>query len=71
MFPRNAVVVPSVAEVPTCHDTPQAEAALPLITLTLELLAVVSVLPILKMKTALGLPWALRTSGPVNWAEVE
>jgi hypothetical protein len=39
--------------------------------MTDELLAVVSVLPILKMKTALGLPWALRVSVPVSWADVE
>ena len=68
MFPANVVVVPSVAELPTCHDTLQFE---PPITLTVEALAVVSVLPILKMKTALGLPWAFRVSVPVNCAELE
>jgi hypothetical protein len=34
--------------------------------LTRDLLAVVSVLPIWKMKTALELPWPLRVSGDVN-----
>ena len=54
MFPANVVVVPSVAELPTCQNTLQCEP--PLITTTDEPLAVVSVLPIWKMKTALGLP---------------
>ena len=38
---------------------------------TLELLAVVSVLPIWKMKTAFELPWPLRVSVPVSCAEEE
>src|ERR1017187_7282316 len=46
-FPANEVVVPRVAELPTCHHTPQAEA--PLLSVTEEPLAVVSVVPILKM----------------------
>jgi hypothetical protein len=48
------VVVPSVAELPTCQNTLHWDP--PLTMRTLEALAVVSVLPILKMKTALGLP---------------
>lgn len=44
MLPLNAVPVPSVAELPTCQKTLQSFA--PLMTMTLELLAVVSVLPI-------------------------
>ena len=54
MFPANDVPVPSVAELPTCQNTLPADA--PLIRTTDETLAVVSVLPILKMKTALALP---------------
>ncbi len=45
------------------------QAGPPLITVTNELLAVVSVLPILKMKTELALPRALSVSVPVNWAD--
>ena len=54
MFPMNEVVVPRVAELPTCQNTLQPEP--PLMMFTDELLAVVSVLPIWKMKTALALP---------------
>ena len=69
IFPTNVVLVPSVAELPTCQNTLQR---LPLlITLTDELLAVVSVLPILKTHTALALPPALRMSAPVNPADDE
>jgi len=46
-LPASEVVVPTVAELPTCHHTPQAEA--PLLSVTEALLAVVSVVPILKM----------------------
>ena len=56
MVPAKIVVVPSVAELPTCQNTLHADP--PLITATDEALAVVSVLPILKMNTAPGLPWA-------------
>jgi hypothetical protein len=54
MFPANAVSVPSVAELPTCQNTLQLDPAL--LMRTLEWLAVVSVLPILKTKIAEGLP---------------
>jgi hypothetical protein len=64
IFPWNAVVVPSVAELPTCQNTLQAEP--PLIMRTDELLAVVSVLPIWKTKFALGFPRKLRVRSPVN-----
>ena len=64
IFPTNVVVVPRVAELPTCQNTLQSEP--PLITLTTALLAVVSVLPIRKMKTELGSPWASRVTVPVN-----
>ena len=69
MLPTNVVPVPSVAELPTCQNTLHGEP--PLFTSTRELLAVVSVLPILKMKTALAFPWASRMSVPVSCAEVE
>ncbi len=64
MLPSNAVPVPRVAELPTCQNTLQPE---PLLIMTTdELLAVVSVLPIWKTKSALGLPRALRVSVPVR-----
>src|SRR4029077_1942445 len=56
MFPWNMDVTPSVAEVPTCQKTLPALA--PPARITCELVAVVSVDPIWKMKTALGLPCA-------------
>jgi hypothetical protein len=64
ILPLNAVVVPRVAELPICQNTLQSEP--PLIMRTDELLAVVSLLPIWKMKTASALPWASRVSAPVN-----
>ena len=64
MFPANAVVVPRVAELPTCQNTLQSPP--PLMTRTDELLAVVSVLAILKMKTAEEFPWALSVRVPVS-----
>jgi hypothetical protein len=67
MFPANDVAVPSVAELPTCQNTLPADPAL--IRTTDEALAVVSVLPILKMKTALALPWPLSVRVPVSCAE--
>ena len=53
VFPTKAVPVPSVSELPTCQNTLQSEP--PLMTTTLAALAVVRVLPVWKMKTALGL----------------
>ena len=55
MFPANVVVEPRVAELPTCQNTLQSEPA-PVTVTDDEPLAVVSVLAILKMKTALGVP---------------
>ncbi len=52
-----------MAELPTCQYTAHAWA--PLLRRTVELLAVVSALPIWKMNT----PLPLRVSGPVNCAE--
>jgi hypothetical protein len=54
MFPENRVSVPRVAELPICQNTLQLDPML--VMRTLELLAVVSVLPIWKTKTAAGLP---------------
>jgi len=53
ILPSNIVPVPSVAELPTCQNTLQVS---PLIRRTDALLAVVSVLPTLKTKTASGSP---------------
>ena len=64
MFPLKVVVVPSVAELPTCQNAPQDWP--PLMKTTLEPLAVVSVLPIWKTQTAPGLPRPLRVSVPVS-----
>ncbi len=67
MFPAKSVFVPSIAELPirqkVLHD------CAPLISFTLELLAVVRVLPVLKMKTLLLLPCPSNVRLPVNWAE--
>ena len=63
-LPMNDVVVPSVAELPICQYTPHGFP--PLIMSTDDPLAVVSVLPILKMKIALAFPCALSVRVPVN-----
>ena len=54
IFPWNEVVVPRVAELPTCQNT--FESVKLLLKTTDELLAVVSVLPIWKTNSELGLP---------------
>jgi len=69
IFPANEVVVPTVAELPTCQNTLHGEP--PLITATDEPLAVVSVLPILRMNTAPALPPALSVGIPVSCADGE
>src|SRR5687768_14180804 len=69
IVPAMDVEVPSVAELPTCQNTLQARP--PLMMETEEPLAVTSVLPVLKMKTAAGLPCALRVNVPVNAAPAE
>ena len=58
IFPSNAVLVPRVAELPTCQNTPSSEPPLEpkLITDTDEALAVVSELPIWKTQNALLAP---------------
>jgi hypothetical protein len=68
ILPANAVSVPRVAELPTCQNTLQGSALLSM--LTDELLAVVSVLPIRKTKTASGSPSASSSSTPVSCADV-
>jgi hypothetical protein len=64
ILPTKLVPVPMVAELPTCHETLHADA--PLISNTEALLAVMRVLPTLKIQAALGSPPALRVSCPVN-----
>src|SRR4051794_15100230 len=71
MSPTNDVPVPSVAELPTCQYTLLQLLPPLLITVTEELLAVVSVLPILKRNSAFGLPRASRVSAPVSCADDE
>ena len=60
----NDVVVPSVAEVPTCQATPHGFP--PLIRTTDDPAAVVNVLPILKMNDELAIPCASSVRMPVN-----
>lgn len=63
MLPAKLVPVPKVAELPTCQKT--LDAVAPLTSNTFELLAVIRVLPIWKMKT----PLPLRVRFPVKKAE--
>jgi hypothetical protein len=70
MVPLKVVPIPRVAELPTCQKT--LEACAPPMRFTLLLLAaVISVLPIWKMKTAFGLPLPLRVTVPVMKTEDE
>ncbi len=64
ILPAKTVPVPIGAELPTRQNTLQSTP--PLITSTTELLAVVSVLTVLKMKTALALPSASNVNSPVS-----
>ena len=63
MLPLNTVPVPSVALLPICQYTLFASA--PLVRVTEALLAVVSVLPIWKMKTEFAFPLPFRVTVPV------
>ena len=63
-FPLNVVVVPRVAELPTCQKTLHAWA--PLIRLTLLPEAVIRVEAIWKMKTAFGSPWPSNVKVPLS-----
>ena len=69
MFPAKSVVVPRVAELPTCQK--RLSPWPPLVKTTFDPLAVVSELPIWKMKTELGLPMAFSVSVPVSCADEE
>jgi hypothetical protein len=69
MFPVKSVRVPRVAELPICQNTLHCPAPLMITTEALD--AVVSLLPIWKMKSALGSPSASRMSVPVSWADDE
>ena len=62
IVPTKLVPVPSVAEEPTCQKT--LHACAPFTSETLVPEPVISVEPIWKMKTALGLPWALSVTLP-------
>jgi hypothetical protein len=68
-LPMNCVPVPSVADDPICQSTPHGLP--PLMIDTDDALAVVSVLPVLKIQVAAAFPCALSTRGPVNCADVE
>ena len=64
MLPTKTELVPRVAELPTCQYTLQAKA--PLISETVLPEAVMSVESVWKIQTALELPSASSTSGPVR-----
>jgi hypothetical protein len=67
IFPLNLLFVPRVADFPTCQKT--LHGLPPLVTTTDEALAVVSVLAIWKIQTALGFPCAFRVNVPVSCAD--
>ena len=67
MLPIKLVRVPKVAELPTCQNTLHSCALL--MRTTDASLAVIRVLPILKIKVAVGSPPASRVSAPVIAAE--
>ena len=69
IVPLKVVLVPRVAELPTCQKTLEATAP-PMSATALLPAAVVSVLPIWKMKTAFGSPLPLRVTVPVMPTEV-
>ena len=62
--PTNVVVVPMVAELPTCQNTLHAWA--PPCSATRLPVAVISVEPAWKMNTAEESPWASRVTVPVS-----
>lgn len=64
MVPTKVVLVPRVAELPTCQNTLHGEA--PLIRATVLPDAVINVDPAWKMKTALGSPCASKVTVPVS-----
>ncbi len=64
IVPTKVVLVPKVAELPTCQNTLHGEA--PLIRATVLLDAVINVDPAWKIHTALGSPCASRVTVPVR-----
>jgi hypothetical protein len=64
IVPTKEVVLPSVAELPTCQKT--LHACAPFSRTTDEAEAVIKVEPAWKMKTALGSPPAFNVRGPVS-----
>src|ERR1043166_6518459 len=62
MFPLNTVLVPRVAELPTCQNTLAALA--PLLKITRRAVVVVRVDAIWKMNTAFASPWASSVRSP-------
>lgn len=64
IVPTKVVLVPSVAELPTCQNTLHGEA--PLMRATVLFEAVINVDPAWKMNTAFGSPCASRVTVPVN-----
>jgi hypothetical protein len=64
MFPTKVVVVPSVADEPTCQNTLQAWA--PPVRMTELFEPVMSVLPAWKMKTESAVPLRVSGSGPLR-----
>ncbi|MCU1576953.1 MAG: hypothetical protein JWP70_1657 [Leifsonia sp.] len=68
IVPAKEVVVPNVAELPTCQNTFDAFA--PLISFTLLADAVISVEPIWNVKTAFGSPRASKVTVPVIPSEL-
>jgi hypothetical protein len=62
IFPKNSVFVPRVAELPTCQKTLHAEPR----ETTIELLAVVRELDILKTNNGFDIPKLFNTKVPVN-----
>jgi hypothetical protein len=64
MLPTKVVLVPKVAELPTCQNTLHAWA--PLISATVLFDAVIRVDPTWKMNTALGSPCPSRVTVPVR-----
>ena len=68
-LPTNVVLVPMVAELPTCQKTLHGWAAP--VRATVALLAEIRVVPAWKMNTAAGSPSASRVTVPVSPIEVE
>ena len=70
MFPTKLVPLPSVALLPTSQVTLLLQEVAPLMSTTAALLAVMSMLPILKSHAAVGFPLASRGRVPVTPIDV-